>query len=130
MDIVLAKMREFAAEILEPRNITCRWVAKEDVQHIRLEASQSKDLYLIFKEAVNNAAKYSDAATVIVRFSHPPGRLVMAITDDGQGFRPENKTQGNGLRNMRERAQRLKATLDLSSSPGKGTRIELSMPIP
>jgi ligand-binding sensor domain-containing protein/two-component sensor histidine kinase len=130
LENTLAKMKEFTAELLEPRHIACKWLVQEEVRNIHMDASRSKELYLIFKEAVNNAAKYSDAQTMTVNLAMSAGRLAMTIADDGRGFRKEDICQGNGLRNMNHRARKLGATFDLISLPGKGTRIELAFPVP
>jgi signal transduction histidine kinase len=88
-----------------------------------------KNLFLIFKEALNNAMKYSQCTEVRISLTRTPGRLVLDITDNGQGFDFLQIKPGNGLNNLRERARSMDATLDIRSAVGEGTRIKLSAPI-
>lgn len=126
---VLVKMKVFAAEILEPLNIQYRFVDEGVDEHLILNAKQRKNLFLIFKEAVNNAAKYSRATELLITFSQHTKMLTMQVTDNGVGFDSDKETKGNGLRNMQARANDLNAKFSLKSEPGSGTAIMLEMPI-
>lgn len=84
-----------------------------------------KNLFLIFKEAVNNAIKYSGCAALQVSFSKEENVLSMMVQDDGKGFDTVIKQSGNGLRNMRERALAVHGTIAIDSAPGKGSIIKL-----
>jgi two-component system, NarL family, sensor histidine kinase UhpB len=90
---------------------------------------QRKNLYLVFKEAVNNAAKYADCTSIEVKFLKEKSSLVLGITDNGKGFNIEEMKNGNGLKNMELRAKEIKAAFQIQSAPGKGTQIALQMPI-
>ena len=84
---------------------------------------------LIFKEAINNAAKYSEAKSVKITFSNAQGDLKLNIHDNGKGFDAQNGSPGNGLKNMNARAKNIQGKLELKSSIGFGTEINLSLPI-
>ena len=71
--------------------------------------------------------KYSGAGKVLLYLRRSGQELSMQIIDDGKGFNPAIGTSGNGLRNMQERAGEMGARLTVESSPGKGTRITLSL---
>ena len=92
------------------------------------------ELYWLVKEALNNARKHAQAATIRVVMDAEPGRLVLEIRDDGQGFEPpayREPPQGHlhsGLHRMWVRAQALKGDLTVQSSPGQGTRVEIRVP--
>lgn len=126
---VLVKMKVFAAEILEPLNMQYRFVDEGVDGRMILNAKQRKNLFLIFKEAVNNAAKYSGATELLITFSQHAKMLTMQITDNGVGFDSDKETAGNGLRNMNARANDLNAKFSLKSGSGSGTVIFLEMPI-
>ena len=64
-----------------------------------------KNLYLIFKEATNNMVKYAGANKAIFTIKNKNDNLSMLIRDNGQGFDINKSTEGNGLKNMRKRAQ-------------------------
>lgn len=128
---VVARMRAFAAEILEAHDIELTFRVEGALETVRLGANQRRHLYLLFKEAVHNAVKYSGAnrVTVLVRLTR--ASLHLSVTDDGRGFDPTAPAQGsgNGLRNLRQRAALLHGHLTLDSAPGQGTQVKLEMPV-
>lgn len=126
---VISKMKEFAAEILDPLDISYTFTGEENLHAVTLDAATRKNLLLIFKEAVNNSAKYSGASVITIHFNKQADTLEVAIQDNGKGFDAEVISSGNGLRNMKARATSLRGTLELKSSAGAGTAISLSIPI-
>jgi two-component system, NarL family, sensor histidine kinase UhpB len=129
LEQVISKMKEFAAEILDPLDITYAFSGEENLQTIKLDISTRKNLFLIFKEAINNAAKYSSANAVNIKFKKTNGSISLSIQDNGKGFDTQNGSSGNGLRNMKERATDLRGKLELKSSTGGGTEVTLSLPL-
>jgi two-component system, NarL family, sensor histidine kinase UhpB len=128
MSEVIIRMREFAAEILESKNIEYRFIEKVGVG-LTLNADQKKNLFLIFKESVNNAAKYSNAGEIEISLHEEDHVLSMRIKDNGQGFDEHSIKTGNGLRNLRERAKEMNGTVALKSKEGQGTEVELVLPL-
>ncbi len=125
---LLIRMREFAAEIFELKNIEYQF-SEKGIENLILSADQRKNLFLIFKETVNNAAKYSEANKVEISLNQQDHILVMSIKDNGKGFDEQKIKAGNGLRNIRERAKEINSTLTLKSTMGIGTEVELNVPI-
>ena len=130
MEELLSRMKEFAAELLEPANIDYRFEEKGDLTAMKLDVRRRKDLYLLFKEAVNNAIKYSGCRTMIIRLEQEHGLLRMEIGDDGNGFDEALVRAGNGLNNMRERAASMEGRLFIDTAVGRGTRIVLTAGLP
>jgi signal transduction histidine kinase len=126
---VLVKMKVFTSEILEPKNISYRFRGEESLNGLILDADKRKNLFLIFKEAINNAAKYSGATEVEISLEQTGSTLRMKVADNGQGFDMQQATSGNGLANMNVRAKALYAEFKMTSVPNQGTRIELEMPV-
>jgi len=126
---MLSRMKEFAAEMLEPLNIQYSFKEEGDFLAIKLDVEKRKDLYLLFKEAVNNAAKYSHCNNLVIRLIQDSQSLQLSVVDDGTGFNEQEVKTGNGLRNMRERAAAMEAGIQIDSSPGKGTGILVKVPI-
>ena len=136
-DQVLHRMRAFAVEILEPNDIMVHFDSSPNITHLLLDMQQRKNLYLIFKEVIHNAAKYAQCKNVWVTLEYKQGRLSMEVKDDGIGFdlQPvrENaviehdvslqKMGGNGIANMYTRTEELKGKLEVDTSPGNGTRV-------
>ncbi len=126
---VLIKMKEFAAEILEPKNINYSFQEVGDINNTYLNIEKRKNLFLIFKESINNAAKYSEGKHIEIVLSAENEHLNLLIKDDGKGFDPAEITAGNGLKNMEQRAQSIGGKIRRNSFKGQGTSISLEIPI-
>ncbi|MCW5520015.1 sensor histidine kinase [Aureitalea sp. L0-47] len=83
------------------------------------------NLYRIIQEAVNNALKYSEGTLIRVKISGDPSAIKIEISDDGKGFDPAAISMGNGIRNMRKRAQDIKAKINITSDDNEGTKVKL-----
>ena len=127
MEKVVAKMKEFCGEILEPMNIVYSFENVELLSGMKLDIESRKNLFLIFKEIINNAAKYSEATTLKILFSKNHTGWIMDISDNGKGFDPQSAKSGNGMINIQKRAEAMNATLKLFGGPGEGTRIALEV---
>ncbi len=126
---ILARMREYASGILEPKDVEITFNIGEHIQELKLDMETRRDVFLIFKEAVNNVAKYAHCTTTIIELAHSNQRLTMSITDNGVGFNVNLADGGNGLGNMQKRAESLKGTIDISSWQGLGTEVFLNIPV-
>ena len=87
--------------------------------------------YRTVQETLTNAGKYAPNSSVNVEISDAGGVLTVEITDTGPGFDPHHleKTPGFGLKGLSERAHAIGGWLDVSSQPGRGTRITLTAPL-
>ena len=126
LEKVLIRMKLYASEMLEPKNISFLFAVDNEIKSIVIPMQYRREWYLIFKEAVNNAAKYSGANSMQVSIFLHQRNLTMHIKDDGKGFLFDVNGSGNGLRNMRQRAEQMKGSLQIISSPGRGTEIILN----
>lgn len=129
LEQLLSKMQEFAAEILEPKGITYHFEVGEGAEQIKLDLEKRRNLFLIFKEALNNAAKYAESNHLDIKLKMEGGRLNLFIKDDGKGFDQELTKKGNGLFNMQQRASMMGGNMVIESFPNMGTTIQLSAPI-
>jgi signal transduction histidine kinase/ligand-binding sensor domain-containing protein len=127
MQKITARMREFATGVLEARNIDFSFTVDPQVQELRLDMEARRDLFLLFKESINNLAKYAQCKKATVDISIQKNKLVMKISDDGIGFDVNNSDGGNGLINMRKRAQSLNGHLSIESVKDLGTRVRLEV---
>lgn len=84
-----------------------------------------RSVLLIYKEALNNIIKHSQAKNVKINVKETDGRFLMSIEDDGVGFDKTQSTDGNGLQNMQYRAQQINGALTIETKSGAGTKIEL-----
>jgi signal transduction histidine kinase len=104
--------------------------AEEQIERVELTPDLRRHLWLFFKEAVTNVARHSGATDVSVDFTLGPRQLRLAIRDNGCGFDPEATVSGQGLRSLRHRTAEMRGELRLDSAAGRGTEIELLVPLP
>ena len=91
----------------------------------------SRNLIMIFKEALNNALKYSHAHNITLEATMARKDVLnLLLKDDGSGFDVKGIKKGNGINNMHLRATRLNGRLYVDSNPGKGTIISLTFKVP
>jgi signal transduction histidine kinase len=95
----------------------------------RYPAEAEATAYFCVLEALQNAAKYADASSALVRLGHEDGDLVFSVTDDGKGFDPATTPRGSGLQNMVDRVDALGGRIDITSSSGTGTTITGWIPV-
>jgi PAS domain S-box-containing protein len=87
--------------------------------------------YRIGQEAMHNTVKHAKATSVWITLKHEAEAVWLEVRDDGVGFNPDGDYPGHlGLRSMRERAARVRGTLDFTSGVGEGTSIRLRIPVP
>jgi len=122
------RMQRFAYDFCSSRDIDCSFNG-DALNGLKLKMEQKKNLYLIFKEAVNNAVKYSDTRSLEVNIEIQHKNIVMHIKDYGKGFDEKIILKGNGLDNMHVRAKELKGNLQISSQPEQGTELSLTFPV-
>jgi signal transduction histidine kinase len=130
LDKIILRMKEFGAEITEQAGVDFIFTEDDDLNEIKLLPAKRNNLYLVYKEALNNAVKYSKAKKVNVFLKKDDSHLILKIEDDGKGFDVQQNRSGNGLKNMRSRTAEIKASLQLQSEKNKGTLIELIISIP
>jgi len=98
-----------------------------------LPLAMKEELYRIAQESLHNIVKHARANVVVLRVCAPTPQspvLALEIRDDGIGFDPDGAFPGHlGLRSMRERASRLGGTLVIDSAPGRGTQIQVRVPV-
>lgn len=131
LEDILFRMRSFASEMLGAKGTNIEFNIPQKVQKLHIPIELRKDIYLIFKEAINNISKYANATTVTITFSLENNILEIEITDNGIGFEfnANKKFDGNGLRNMTQRANNLKGKLYIQSHLNKGTSVLLKLPL-
>lgn len=122
---IVSRLRNSTHSAATPMGVTLNFEIERNLDQYNLDMQQRKNIYLIGKEAINNSLKYSQCKTLSVRIGQENHRFRIAVQDDGKGFDKERRTDGNGLRNMRARAEEIKAKLIIESNPDKGTLIEL-----
>jgi signal transduction histidine kinase len=125
------QMRVFASEIFEADEIDFKFTIAPDLENFLLPMNLRKELYLIYKEAINNIAKYARCSSVRVNLYLKGKSLIMEICDNGIGFNVSEQIAGtgNGLKNMKHRAESVHGIVTIKSAVGKGTSLNLQIPV-
>jgi len=124
---LISRMRRFAGEAFDARDII--WQFQAPQMNLSLSADTRREIFLIFKEAVNNIVRHARCSKVDMRLSIEGHWLRLQVRDDGCGFDPAREAEGNGLDSMRERARRLGGVVEIESLPGDGTLMALEIPL-
>jgi ligand-binding sensor domain-containing protein/signal transduction histidine kinase len=122
------RMRRFATDVLTARGIGLEFRTTATQAGLRIGTDIRRQVFLIFKEAVNNIARHSGASQATVEFSVAKEHLVLQVKDNGTGFDPTTGCNGNGLVNMRKRAADLGGTAVFESFSDRGTTLTLRVP--
>jgi signal transduction histidine kinase len=124
---LLLRMKTFASEVLSTLDIRIAYHVDNSITDLHPTMTARRNIYLIFKEAVNNIAKYSKASNVVVEMSIADNQFLLHIADDGVGFHTAQAQQGNGLVNMNNRAKALHGQLHITSHVGRGTKLQFKV---
>jgi signal transduction histidine kinase len=93
-----------------------------------LSAEFRRNIFLVIKESITNILKHACASEVLFRIRYMKAKMTVEITDNGKGFSVDKLPQfGNGLSNMKKRAEQLGGKWKISSKPGEGTKIHMTV---
>jgi signal transduction histidine kinase len=126
------RMRRFGSDVLALRSIRFHFMSSEDAAGIVVKSNLRREIFLVFKESINNIVKHAEANNVWTEVKITDGRLTMNIRDDGKGFDPADaliRDRGNGLASMRRRTVEIGGDFEIGSSPGQPTVINVSFPV-
>jgi signal transduction histidine kinase len=136
LSTVILRISELASEVLEAKGIACEIQAPPEPEKIKLTPEQRRHLFLIFKEAFTNIVRHSSCRRASLKVSVSDHHLVAEIQDDGCGCanlplgeEVRQSRGGHGLENMQARAVELGGELQIDSTPGRGTRLTLTVPL-
>ncbi len=127
---IVLHMRAFGGELLAGKDIALHFKSDNGLNSILLSMERRKSFFLVYKEALNNAYKYSGAKNVNVEIAKTNRTLKLVVEDDGVGFNMNEdrlKTGGNGLKNMKTRAAELNGNISITSEQGHGTKVNLTV---
>jgi signal transduction histidine kinase len=132
------RMRHFASEVLSAAAIDLEFRVPEAPPDFSLGANIRREVFLIFKETINNIARHSAATRVEIDFSLNHHDLTLRFQDNGRGFDNSDQSQsydwqkargGNGLISMKKRSQELGGEYLIESRPEVGTSAILKVPL-
>jgi ligand-binding sensor domain-containing protein/signal transduction histidine kinase len=128
------RMRRFAEDLLDAKGIEFSIRSSLDEKDVPLGADLRREVYLIFKECINNLAKHSGCTEAVLTFGINGRWLTISIADNGKGFEPAADGApagmgGHGLASMRRRAEALGGSLTIDSHAGSGATVTLKVPV-
>ncbi|MDP4261185.1 MAG: 7TM diverse intracellular signaling domain-containing protein [Bacteroidota bacterium] len=126
---MLERLKEYTLGITQAKNIRLNWEVEPGIKDMKLPVEYRRNVYLICKEAVNNAVKYAECGEIVIGGKQTNQQLIFSIRDDGKGFDLDHNLTGNGLKNMQERAKESDIQLSIQSHNGKGTYIGMQYEI-
>lgn len=127
-DLGLQAALEDLAEELRESGIAVE--ATFDPEIDPLSPALQTTVYRIVQESLNNARKHASSDRVRVTVGRPPDRVTVSVEDFGCGFDPTTASEGFGLLGIRERARLAGGECTLDSTPGRGTRVRVWLPVP
>jgi signal transduction histidine kinase len=123
------RMRRFASDIFTARNIDFSFTAPRTNHDLKVGADMRRDVFLIFKESVNNIVRHSHCSRADITFDVNDGILKLIVSDNGHGLNGKQNGEGNGLFSMRQRAANLGGSFEAISNRGSGTTVRLEVPL-
>jgi len=122
---MIHRLKTYAKNTTDSMGIQLHFRPPEEFERYKLDMQTKSNVYLICKEAINNAVKYSGCHNLSFVLQHEDHRLSIGVIDDGKGFDTLKDFDGNGLKNMVSRAREINADLSLNSEKDKGTSVNL-----
>ncbi len=133
---LLHRMRRFASDVFTARHIAFQFRAPDSEHDIELGANVRREVFLIFKESVNNVVKHSGCTRAEIEFQIEGDWLVLKVCDNGKGFDSKaaldysaavitSARGGNGVPSMRKRAEEMGGQFQIVSGIGEGTTATL-----
>jgi signal transduction histidine kinase len=129
---LMAFIRSYGRDFVQSANKTFTFEAPENLPSLPLRTDVRRNLFLVVKEALNNAVKHSDANTISITLHSSEGAYTLTIADNGKGFSANaprtNERGGNGLGNMQQRMEEIGGKYTLETAQNQGTAIRLTIP--
>jgi len=133
---IVDRIKSYALPLCRAIDVNFSIVADDKILNLALDMKARKNLYLLLKESLNNAIKYSACKNIKLSIQVQNKSIHLQLSDDGIGFSPQDADKnavhslsGNGLKNLRDRADEFYAKLEIISELGKGTTISLVFPV-
>jgi signal transduction histidine kinase len=132
LDGMAGYLSQYANQFFDATAIRCRIEMPTALPALLVPAELRHDFFLVFKEALSNVLKHSQASEARIQFAAREHEVTVIIEDNGRGFVPAaTPLPGrNGLQNMRNRITALKGNMDLSTTPGSGTKLTFTLSMP
>ena len=127
---LLERLEQYAEGIAAVKGMEVKMTISPGLTNVTLAVERRRNIYLFCKEAINNAVKYSEAKLIELHMQETESKkFEISISDDGKGFDTATVRNGNGLVNMKQRAEDIGGVYSLQTQPGGGTKISCTFKI-
>jgi two-component system sensor histidine kinase UhpB len=128
---IWAALRWYSSEIEDRSELSCEFVIDQLSELTEIDPDLTTAIFRIVQEATTNVIRHANASMVTIQVRVRDGELVVEVSDDGIGMdgNQSSKLNSMGLAGMRERARYLGGRLEITSTPGAGTRVALLIPL-
>jgi len=120
---LIQRMEQYARDLCAIKIVKLHFYTDDNIQSLKFPLEKRKNIYLVFKEALNNALKYSQATEITISLRYKSQSLQLVIKDNGKGFDIGQQKTGNGLKNMQTRAREINASIKIGSGENEGTTV-------
>jgi signal transduction histidine kinase/ligand-binding sensor domain-containing protein len=117
------RIKKFATPMLVGQNISFKTSMSDDISNMAISKTEKRNLLLIAKETITNSIKYSACNKIELVMGNENGNVFLHIADNGKGFDIDSATSGNGIRNMRSRAEQINYSVTVKTAAGEGTQL-------
>lgn len=125
---LLTRIKHLSSEICEAKDVLFQYEQSGDIEGQKMDMEAAQNVFLVLKEGVNNALKYSECTELQMRVAQTKNSLSFELKDNGKGFDTKDESLGNGMRTMRVRMTEIGGTYGVHSS-GDGTIISGTLPV-
>ncbi len=130
LDRLVSHLAHLATEMSEMADWKLQLKLPHAVRSDEISGHVRHEIVMLVKESLNNASKYSRASRIVLELTFSEVAMTLSIEDDGVGFSVDEEAEkGNGLEQMRRRAQECEGTLSIQSEFNVGTRVTLTVPL-
>jgi signal transduction histidine kinase len=119
----------YAEQTLANAHLACTINAVSNMPTSNIELEVKKNIYLLFKEAINNVVKHAQASQVQIQFKYHLRKLQISIADNGKGFDADLIIKGNGLDSMHHRIKQLNGKIEIIQNQPKGTIVKFELKV-
>ena len=120
---------QMANKLCEQTPLRCRFDMMSLSAEVQLSSQTRHNICMAVKEAIHNVIKHAHASKISMRITFADGKLDISIQDNGVGFEPTIKTDGNGLPNMMQRLENIGGQCVIESQPGKGATVSIHLEV-
>jgi signal transduction histidine kinase len=121
---------QMANKMCEQTPLHCRFQVNDLPTEVQLSSQLRHNICMAVKEVIHNVIKHAQATEISLRITFAAGKLEITVQDNGTGFEPTNKTDGNGMINMQQRLTNIGGRCVVESQPGKGTTVRIHLIVP